>query len=828
MANKFFGLFDINKDGLQKQFDELNKKLSDALNVDVDIQGINEKGDKITDLGVRMKRTAEQIIETSRQIREAMDLNDEEAVRGLKRRREALVEDQTANDLEHENLKKKVIAEEKNTKSLSERLKVNSLTQKSTEAYHSSLSALNESFVEGKVRANEMEEALRDLETKNKVDSIIEGFDSVFDIKKLGGKIAAGIGELKSPIAKAFAVMFNKAWDQMLEVNDILVDLERNTGGVIQAKDQGSDVFGNSREGFRSLTSELAGSNLTVGEYKNALVDLSKEGFGQTIGVMQDLNGSSKELKEFGIEASRLGKLYGTNIAPSVRNLIQNFGSSIEGATKTMKEGADSAKSLGLNVDFYVKNFEQVTSLIGDIYFRSEENMKSLALFATQLGTSAGALAKGFIPMKGINDLFQKQQETLAFGLERTAATMAQVYALNKTGQGDKAVKLQAASLALDIDAMGGIDKKTKTLNSAGIETLEQMGLGKEMRESINKLTIAADKYNVNIMDYSLGNLSKEKQLEISQDENKNMKLTEQFANMGTLFYATIVDPLTAIVGPVVKLFGNLLEGLIKVVGFLVSVFYPIFEGIGEVFSFLSDQLIHLYAIVGEVMKVLGVDLKSGINGFHDALKVMGVAIGIVLTALGIFSAKLIASAAASAVSSIAGAIGTGATALGVGVALTGGLAAGGGILAMATGIGEIALAAGLVYGAFKLLTDETEDATEAEKQKRLELEKHGRSSSLIDANLTPEEYKRIAPTAGEQWEQNRRANETAVKAVGNTIQEQTKVGTKKGMEEHYEKTFMGEKEKQNSKPVAQLKLSVQTDGMYNNSSQISQTLLFS
>lgn len=121
----------------------------------------------------------------------------------------------------------------------------------------------------------------------------------------------------------------------------------------------------------------------------------------------------------------------------------------------------------------------------------------------------------------------------------------------------------------------------------------------------------------------------------------------------------------------------------------------------------------------------------------------------------------------------------------------------------------------------FDFLGLKTTEATEAEERKRLELEKHGEGGSL-NANLTNEEYKRISPS--EQWEQNKKAYEQTVKGIGSTIQED-KAATVKAMEKHIEKTFT--EKSSDSKPVANLKLNVHTDGMYANQSQLSQTLLF-
>lgn len=504
-----------------------------------------------------------------------------------------------------------------------------------TKEYKEELKKLTDALSEGKLSVAEYETNLSALKTKNFANvvkaltgnvegSVTEGLESV-----MGGAIdmiANGLGPYGKILAEVVKKFIGDAINQVMNSNDILTNLKRQTGGLAEAQDLGYDNFGNSVEGMKSLSTAAAQANISMDQFKDSIASLYGGGFGNTIGMKADLNNSQKDLQNFGIEAARLSKLYSANIGPSVRSLVMNFGQSIGEATENMAQGALEARALGINVGSFVEKFDQVVGLIGKVYVSSTEGMKNLAMYASQLNISVSELAGGIIKTKSLNDLFINQQKTLAMGLATTSSQLSKIYALNVRGQGDKAAKLEIASLAQDVMKLGGTDKKG-VLNKAGIDTLEAMNLTQEQNKAVGKAVMEME-----VLKHSFANLTgevklNEKQLKAAALAGlENVKAAEQFANLGKQLQAVIIDPLATAIGPLIQFIGVLASGIMSVVGWLMEVL-PIgsaLKGIGEVFSWLSERLVN----IGMFLSGIWAEVEPVVRPFLDFFKWLGEAAG--------------------------------------------------------------------------------------------------------------------------------------------------------------------------------------------------------
>jgi len=433
----------------------------------------------------------------------------------------------------------------------------------------------------------------------------------------IASTITEGIASIAPELAPFMAIIedtIGKAFAQVLELNDSLIKLQRATGGVITSAKLGYDAFGNSTKGMMSLKTATIAANVSVGEFDDAMKSLASGGFGQTIGAAQDLSKSQADLSKYGIEAARAMKMYGADLGPSVRNLFQNFGKGIGEATTLLKDGADKARSLGLNAAAFVKNFEATTDLIGEVYFATTEQMTKMATIATQLGISVGAMSKGLIKMNGITDLFAQQQRNAALGLDTTARALSKIYALRAQGKGADAAKLELSSLAKDMQNQGMT--RGGQVTQQGIATLEAGGVDKEAIAGIQKLAMQAERTGIDIG--SLGDTSKltrMQQLKLAHDEAANITLEEQFNQIIGMVKKTFIDPLASVFGPIMKAILNIGSAIVAFLqpivsaGLAIAKFVSgidwaidIVKGIGDTFVWFTTGIQAIYKALDEYL----------------------------------------------------------------------------------------------------------------------------------------------------------------------------------------------------------------------------------
>lgn len=541
-----------------------------------------------------------------------------------------------------------------------------SITDLNTQ-FDKDLKKLTKDLSEGNIGLEDYDKSLKNMKTdmlkkkalaglNDTAGAVGEGMDMVGDTIVDG--ITAAVPELE--VAAAFIKQtVVAAFEQINELNKSLIELQRNTGGMITASRLGYDAFGNSAKGMESLKTATIAANVSVGEFADAMKSLSSGTFGQTIGTTQDLANASKDLQEYGIEAAREMKMYGADIGPSVRNLFQNFGKGIGEATKMLKDGADKARALGLNAAAFVKNFTEVTDLVGEVYFKTSEEMQKMALIATQLGVSVGTIGKGLQKMNSVTDLFSKQQKNAALGLDVTAKALSKIYALRQSGQGGEAAKLEFASLAKDLQRQGLAPKGQ--VSQQGIATLEAAGVTKDAIAGIQKLAMQAERTGVDVG--ALGDtskLSKMQQLKLAHDEAANMTLEEQFNQITGLVKQSFIDPWAKIFGPVLKgllteikpmaeMFSTLVSTIMAVVDTalapLMEVFNQVTAAVSDVLTPLSNLFKTLQSALAPVLNVskqMGIFIvKFIMNPFRIVGRIIGGVIDVVSKVVKVISDKL-------------------------------------------------------------------------------------------------------------------------------------------------------------------------------------------
>lgn len=510
----------------------------------------------------------------------------------------------------------------------------------SEEQKNTELKNLKSKFMQDKLKAvftdseNAMEEGM------NVATGVI-----VDGIKFIAPELAPIMGLIEHTVIGAFK--------QIIELNDWLIKLQRSTSGMVTAARMGYDVFGNSATGMRSLNTAIIAANVSREDFSQAMNSLASNGFGQTIGAAQDLTKVQGDLSKYGLEASRAMKLYGAELGPSVRNLFQNFGKGIGEATEMLKDGADKARQLGLSAREFLKNFEAVTELVGDVYFQTTEQMREMATIATQLGVTVGTMAKGLIKMNGITELFSQQQRNAALGLDITARSLGKIYALRQQGKSGEAAKVEFAALAKDMQRAGFTNSKTGEVTQQGIATLSAAGVDKEAIAGIQKLALQAKRTGIEIG--ALGDtsqLSRLQQLKLAHDEAANITLEEQFKQIVGLVKQTFIDPLAAIFGPVLKAilnFGSFFVAFLQPIvaaGITILKFISgidwlinIVEGIGDAFSWFTQGIEAIYkALDTYIITPVSTLLAPVFTFIANMFRGLGEVIGGVLVAMGIYA----------------------------------------------------------------------------------------------------------------------------------------------------------------------------------------------
>jgi phage-related protein len=636
MALKFGSLFNDVFAGFKQQMGSVGSemgKYADNFNDkfrDVDISGITAAESALATINEASKKTAQEI----------KDLNDE--LLGLTKNTPAHIDklkqlaatNKIAEGLAEQEAKAKSLLEDQNKMLIeSEKERVTSTVKahKSIDDANSHyLKQLTELQVMAKANAwsvDELNEEMNKAKFNMWGEKFAAGIDNAGNAAKaISTEFTSGVGKFisnKLPpqlkfIADIIVNSLSSAIKQITELNDKLINLQRASGGLINPMNMGYDAFGNAKNGMDSLATTTLKANISVEQFSQAMQSLYSDGFGQTLGMVQNLKNIQGELQNFGVEAGRMKKLFNADIGPAVRNLSKNWGVSIKDATKLTAEGAAKVQLLGLSVSDYAKNLADVTSLVGEVYFKTNEEMQKMAILASQLGVNVNALAKGMFKMKGINELFQQQQKAAALGMNTTAKALAQVYALRSQGKAGEAAKLEAASIAQDMVKQGLTDDKGQ-ISQQGLATLDAAGIDKAQIEGIQQLARQAQRTGIALD--KLGDTSKltaKEQLILARDQKANMKVGEQWDIIVGSLKQTLVDPIAKIFGPVLKTLLNVLQPVIAIITDIASTLIDMlspaiallttaFDQVGSVITDIVDPISrHFKTMREQIAKVTG------------------------------------------------------------------------------------------------------------------------------------------------------------------------------------------------------------------------------
>lgn len=649
MAFKFGKIFD---DMFGEGFKKISAKVQKGLDVDLDMSSINgasaaiqdvikqmgilnkeadEVGKAIKDLETAMKNGT---VPTEKMVEAQLDLNNlyEEANDIESKHKELRKKANEEGKKEHDTKQKQV---KQNTSSWSKWSGKFTDSQKNFEA---GMDSLFDQLNKGQITTGDLADEVAKLKLtrlKDEVKGLSELSNSDFSSKVIDqvGNIATTFAESFGPIGAIIGAAVGAALGQVTELNEALIDLQRATGGMATASRLGFDALGNSTKGMQSLATQAAAANISVQQFGSSLTDLFSGSLkaGQVAGLADDLSKSTEGLKNYAIEAARIEKLYGAKIGPAVSNLMSNFGLGIKDSTKLVREGADTARSLGLNVQAFTDNLTQATDLAGEFYFKTAEQMTKLAGLATQLGTSVNAIAGGVVKMNGITDLFNKQQQTAALGLSSFSKNLSKAYALQAQGKGAEAAQVQLQSLAKDL-IRNGLTDKSGQVTQQGIATASAAGASQEQIQALQKMARNATKAGLALdqaFDPSKLTTAEKRRLEAAEQENQT--IAETFGNMWGEIKGALLDPLAQILGPVIKGLANVLKPIVGI----FTAFIGIIEDIGLVI------LTPFMEIFNQITKVLS-DIFTPLQNLFNTLRTALAPVINMFKGLGIFIAKFI------------------------------------------------------------------------------------------------------------------------------------------------------------------------------------------
>ena len=291
------------------------------------------------------------------------------------------------------------------------------------------------------------------------------------------------------------------AISQITELNDSMISLERETGGVLTANKLQMDFYGNMKDSFGSLRTAAIKANISVEEITGKLKEFAKVdgGFGMFLSskisgnMIKGTGGDTKtqsDLKTFGIESAKINKLYNTNIVPAVQGMFKDWGYSVEDASNSMIDGVRTMRLEGLSPEEWVNGMASLVKMSGKLTFKNgAKTMSNLVSMATKLGTSVENIANGFSEMKGFTDVFERQADMSALGMQNYGKELGKIYALRKAGKHDEASALEISSLATDLKSKGLTDYNTGEITQQGIEFMDAMGLSQEQIQAMQQAT---------------------------------------------------------------------------------------------------------------------------------------------------------------------------------------------------------------------------------------------------------------------------------------------------------------------------------------------------
>lgn len=351
-----------------------------------------------------------------------------------------------------------------------------------------------------------------------------------------------GVGSANPYVAVGEMIFAGVKWGvtesvgQLTDLNDQMIGLERATGGVITANKVQLSVYGSMRDSWKSLKSAAIAANLSVEQITDSLKEFGTMdgGFGLVNARgMSNNKDIQNQMQSFGIESAKIKKLYNTDIIPAVQGMFKNWGVSIQDGSEAMVDGVRQMRLEGLSPEIWTKNMEKLVQLSGKLTFANgAKGMKNIATMATKLGVSVDAIVDGFSQMKGFTDVFERQAEMSALGMNEYGKNLGKIYALRKQGKHDEASSLEIQSVAGDLKSKGLANFQTGEISQQGIEFMDAMGMTQEQIQAMQKATQLASQ-KMKQLGWSLSDAlkpldklteSQKKQAEQIEANNKTLK----------------------------------------------------------------------------------------------------------------------------------------------------------------------------------------------------------------------------------------------------------------------------------------------------------------
>lgn len=388
----------------------------------------------------------------------------------------------------------------------------------------------------------------------------------------------------------ALGVVIRRLMSDLLDANKKLVDFNRSLSlGFSSAELLGGDLYGNNQQyGLTNLKREMQASNLGLDDFLNSFKAFSK---GNILGSnTQEVGGSSLSAMQFGKTSALLSKQYGVemgNLNAISENLFYNFGTNITDLNKILDNGRKIAHQAGVSVKGYYENLKQATDALGKFYIADgTRGLEQLALSASKLGIATNEVLSIASKYNNFTSQFEIQGKAMALGMRNFSEASRAIWALNMTGQKDKAAALEMTTQLRDFRNMGRFDNEGN-LNQAGLMTAQAMGLSEEQIKAISRLN---QKYKeLGAKGFTLEDitgitpLSKEKQYALEKYEKNNLTAGERF---------------TASMTKIMKLFG----GMDRLLTPLIDVGLSLVEMFGDVASVVGDFLVPGFKFFGNIL----------------------------------------------------------------------------------------------------------------------------------------------------------------------------------------------------------------------------------
>ena len=511
-------------------------------------------------------------------------------------------------------------------------------------------------------------------DTKSQLDNLasIAG-GSVENIAK---NLLKGFGVVGQAVGSILGSLISVAIKQIFELNDVLIKLTRSTGGMVTAATLGYDTVGLSIKGYTNLNEALLNANISSEEFSQTFGKLFEGGMGQIIGMKTNLKDAADQMSYFGLEASKMQKLWGTDMTGTVRGFTMNYHMGLKDATDVTKDFAHAAQGMGLDMRFAMKNLERVTQLANKYYFRSVTVMTKLAMLATNLGMNVDDLVEGSSKVNSITDVFKKQQELNAMEMGNWANNLTKIYAAQKTGRADVAASIEMSSMFKDLFSKGFVTTAEKKgpngeimgkgqITQQGKDALHMLGVSDETVGALQRMSDKAIKTGLTF-DQLAGvgkKMTAAQQAASDRYDLENRTLGERFNIAVNLLMQEFINPLAELLKPLTIAFFDVIENLTKGIGMIVK-FFATFPPLIWTFKFFGgvlDGISLAFKAFKNVLETVYDWVKSLIDGFTGMKRVLsevgvdfeslGRLIGVTVgAALVLFSSTLIYKAVAAIV----------------------------------------------------------------------------------------------------------------------------------------------------------------------------------